>query len=920
MKQIPSQNRHLFPTVTPVTGTHTQQATSNPEETLKRMITSICPDLGTDPIENYLTQFRTFTIPQKNQLIETLSKIKEGLDTSPDPNKRDVVKQVITKKICFIGQLNDLSQLLNTSQMALTTDRPFEKSLNELIIRVVDKIAFEILNQINNDIFKGFPDEQSAHQLEPIKHWLDKNFLLYDGKYPEDAYNSNNEYTNNLIAKAFENITQSTPFDLDFWAKHISDIMTPQPNDYPGFADYVMELLNISSGTNFPEGLFDTLNQVKADMEELKDNSLITLKGHHYLPTKDLLKELLKTKLQESAQPTQPTDAPEFSGNLGQFCLRNGIKGAVVDTIQKDDEGILSALKNIPDNWTETEVLLLFHVISKREDLLASITNLPANTKLAILHQFPMDTINQPTLAHFVAYQGLDGCLDVLHALGMDLDTQNLYGQTPLHLAAQHGHVQVVERLLKNEADPKIKAQFDKTPLHLAAQHGHVQVVELLLQKNADPDIKDKEGNNPLLIAAEKGYVKVVELLLQKKAAKDIQDKNLKTPLHLAAQNENLDMVKLLLENGANPNIQDQDGKTPLYLAAQNGHANVVERLLDRGADPKIKAQYDKTPLHLAAQNGHANVVERLLDRGADPDIKDKEGNNPLLIAAEKGYVKVVELLLQKKAEKDIQDKFKFTPLHLAAKNGRANVVELLLQNNADPKIKSQFCTIPLHLAARNGHAEVVKLLIPGIKTFINSTDKQGCTPLHLAAQEGNLEMVKLLLNSTDKQGCTPLHLAAQEGDLEMVKLLLDCFPDKDIQDKNRKTPLHIQDKNRKTPLHLAAEKGHVKVVTLLLEYKANKDIKDRNNKTPLNLAAEKGHVKVVKLLLEYKANKDIKDRNNKTPLNLEAQNGHANVVNLLKDSFFKPLRNFFKVTNSRTSNPSRNDQASRFTPVVSNS
>ena len=206
MTQIPSQNRHVFPTVTPVTGTHPQHATSNPEETLESMITSICPDLGITPIENYLTKFRTFTIPQQNQLIETLSQIQEGLDTSPDQNKRDVVKQVITRNMCFIGQFNTLLQLLNTSQMALTTDSPFEKSLNELIIRVVDKIAYDILKKINDDIFMGFPDDQSAHQLEPIKRWLDKNFGLYNGTYPEDVNNSNNEFTDSLIAQAFEKI------------------------------------------------------------------------------------------------------------------------------------------------------------------------------------------------------------------------------------------------------------------------------------------------------------------------------------------------------------------------------------------------------------------------------------------------------------------------------------------------------------------------------------------------------------------------------------------------------------------------------------------------------------------------------------------------------------------------------------------
>ena len=296
MTQIPSQNRHVFPTVTPVTGTHPQHATSNPEETLESMITSICPDLGITTIENYLTKFRTFTIPQQNQLIETLSQIKKGLDTSPDLNKRDVVKQVITRNMCFIGQFNTLLQLLNTSQMALTTECPFEKSLNELIIRVVDKIAYDILNKINDDIFMGFPDLQSAHQLEPIKHWLDKNFGLYNGEYPKDVYNQNTTYTDSLIAQAFEKITQSTPFDLDFWAKSISDIFAQKPQDYPGFPDYLKTLYEgLETNDSQPESSNSQINILKGVLDAMSQNepnTNITMNGTNYLPTQALLKIL----------------------------------------------------------------------------------------------------------------------------------------------------------------------------------------------------------------------------------------------------------------------------------------------------------------------------------------------------------------------------------------------------------------------------------------------------------------------------------------------------------------------------------------------------------------------------------------------------------------------------------------------------
>ena len=37
-----------------------------------------------------------------------------------------------------------------------------------------------------------------------------------------------------------------------------------------------------------------------------------------------------------------------------------------------------------------------------------------------------------------------------------------------------------------------------QTPLHLAAEHGHHKIVALLLQKGADVSIEDHENRNPL--------------------------------------------------------------------------------------------------------------------------------------------------------------------------------------------------------------------------------------------------------------------------------------------------------------------------------------------------------------------------------------------------------------------------------------
>jgi len=61
----------------------------------------------------------------------------------------------------------------------------------------------------------------------------------------------------------------------------------------------------------------------------------------------------------------------------------------------------------------------------------------------------------------------------------------------PLHLAAQNGHLSVVEYLVNQKADKNAKDNEGMTPLHRAAANGHHSVVEYLVNQKADINAKD---------------------------------------------------------------------------------------------------------------------------------------------------------------------------------------------------------------------------------------------------------------------------------------------------------------------------------------------------------------------------------------------------------------------------------------------
>ena len=47
----------------------------------------------------------------------------------------------------------------------------------------------------------------------------------------------------------------------------------------------------------------------------------------------------------------------------------------------------------------------------------------------------------------------------------------------------------MLELLLNQQADPNIQSNKGETPLHIASENGHYQVVELILKQQVDPNI-----------------------------------------------------------------------------------------------------------------------------------------------------------------------------------------------------------------------------------------------------------------------------------------------------------------------------------------------------------------------------------------------------------------------------------------------
>lgn len=320
-----------------------------------------------------------------------------------------------------------------------------------------------------------------------------------------------------------------------------------------------------------------------------------------------------------------------------------------------------------------------------------------------------------------------------------------------------------------------------------------------------------------------------------------------------------------------NPN-KVEENQSLLDLAINKGNPTSIKWLAKQGVDFNAKNSESETALMTAVYQDKTDILRALLANGADPNIQGYMGKTALHAAVAKENPDMVAILLDKGADPNIKNQYGNAPLTLnimATEDTKTR--DLLAANHFAIEIKDQTAKF------EKQHGEIK--LNKGVAQLDDGLQN---TNLHRALDRGYTELAKSILrhetnlgkiNLQNAQGLTALHIAAQKGNKEIVKILLDKKADLNIRDHEEKTALDYTDARE--------------IKTLLKETKGIMKLDDGLQNTNLHHALNAGKPILAQAILRYETNLEkinLQNAQGLTALHIAAQKGNKIIIKILLD------------------------------------
>jgi ankyrin repeat protein len=218
---------------------------------------------------------------------------------------------------------------------------------------------------------------------------------------------------------------------------------------------------------------------------------------------------------------------------------------------------------------------------------------------------------------------------------------ENVWGDTPMSMAAKSGFVEAIRALAALGADPSASNRLGWTSIMAATSENQGEALRELVSLGGDIDARESfasspgsrcgpqyEGDHAIFGSAEDESVHMGLLAEPKLRAKRDGDTAL---MRACASRGGVDdipvkVVNLLIELGADVNLGNRHGVTPLMLAAGAANLEAMELLLSARARLDERDVNGCTALLRSMQEDATASSLMLLAAGADPRIPNVGG------------------------------------------------------------------------------------------------------------------------------------------------------------------------------------------------------------------------------------------------------------------------------------------------------
>ena len=237
------------------------------------------------------------------------------------------------------------------------------------------------------------------------------------------------------------------------------------------------------------------------------------------------------------------------------------------------------------------------------------------------------------TALMFAVREGALAAARRLVAAGADVDDADAWGVSALVLAAHAGHVEVVEFLLAEGADPSADAA-GFSALHPAVMRRDARLVAALLAHGADPNARLRTWTPT------------------RRASRDFHFRPAlvgATPFWLAARLGEPGIMRLLAQHGADPRFVHHADYVPSRRGIRSLEATTaLMAALGRGGGRRLRAW-------VPAADGEPEAralatVKAAVELGADVNAADLDGRTALDAATDWAYETVIEYLVERGA------------------------------------------------------------------------------------------------------------------------------------------------------------------------------------------------------------------------------------------------------------------------------